>query len=114
MGSEMCIRDSPVTMWPSPGKITSFNVPGGSGIRVDTAVYSECIVSPHYDPMIAKLVAWAPSRMEAIQKMERALEMFVIEGIRTSIPLQRKIMRDTDFRAGQFNTQFMERYLKSN
>jgi len=106
--------EDPVTMWPSPGKITSFNVPGGSGIRVDTAVYSECIVSPHYDPMIAKLVAWAPSRMEAIQKMERALEMFVIEGIRTSIPLQRKIMRDTDFRAGQFNTQFMERYLKSN
>ena len=106
--------EDPETMWPSPGKITSFNVPGGSGIRVETAVYSECIVSPHYDPMIAKLVAWAPSRMEAIQRMERALEMFVIEGIRTSIPLQRKIMRDADFRAGQFNTKFMERYLKSN
>ena len=106
--------EDPETMWPSPGKITSFNVPGGSGIRVETAVYSECIVSPHYDPMIAKLVAWAPSRMEAIQRMERALEMFVIEGIKTSIPLQRKIMRDADFRAGQFNTKFMERYLKSN
>ena len=102
--------EDPETLTPSPGTITSFNVPGGNGIRIDTAAYSEYGVSPHYDSLIAKLVVHGPSRLEAIRKMERALEMFVIEGIKTSIPLHQKIMRDSDFLEGNIDTQFMERY----
>jgi acetyl-CoA carboxylase biotin carboxylase subunit len=100
------------TMMPSPGKITSFNVPGGIGVRVETAAYSEYVVSPYYDSLIAKLVVHADTRSAAIKKMERALETFIIEGIKTNIPLQQKIMRDPDFIAGNFSTKFMERYLK--
>jgi len=103
--------EDPETLTPSPGTITSFNVPGGNGIRIDTAAYSEYGVSPHYDSLIAKLVVHGPSRLEAIRKMERALEMFVIEGIKTSIPLHQKIMRDPDFLEGNIDTRFMERYL---
>ena len=102
--------EDPETLTPSPGTITSFNVPGGNGIRIDTAAYSEYGVSPHYDSLIAKLVVHGPSRLEAIRKMERALEMFVIEGIKTSIPLHQKIMRDADFLEGNIDTRFMERY----
>lgn len=102
--------EDPETLTPSPGTITSFNVPGGNGIRIDTAAYSEYGVSPHYDSLIAKLVVHGPSRLEAIRKMERALEMFVIEGIKTSIPLHQKIMRDSDFLEGNIDTRFMERY----
>jgi len=102
--------EDPFTHVPSPGKITSFNVPGGIGVRVDTAAHTECVISPHYDSLIAKLIAHANTRPEAIRKMERALEMFVIEGIKTTIPLHQKIMRDPDFAAGRFDTKFMERY----
>lgn len=102
--------EDPETLIPSPGTITSFNVPGGTGIRIDTAAYSEYRVSPHYDSLIAKLVVHGPSRLEAIRKMERALEMFVIEGIKTSIPLHQKIMRESDFLEGNIDTRFMERY----
>ncbi len=102
--------EDPETFIPSPGRITTFNVPGGSGVRVDTAVYSEFKVTPHYDSLIAKLVVHAPTRLEAVRKMERALEMFIIEGVRTSIPLHRKIMKEPDFLAGRLDTGFMERY----
>jgi len=102
--------EDPFTHVPSPGKITSFNVPGGIGVRVDTAAHTECTISPHYDSLIAKLIVHANSRSEAIRKMERSLEMFVIEGIKTTIPLHQRIMRDTDFAAGRFDTKFMERY----
>ncbi len=99
------------TLTPSPGKITSFNVPGGNGVRVETAAHSECIISPYYDSLIAKVVVHGNSRPEAIKKMERALETFVVEGIKTTIPLQQKIIRDPDFIAGTFSTRFLERFL---
>ena len=102
--------EDPFTHVPSPGKVTSFNVPGGIGVRVDTAAHTECTISPHYDSLIAKLIVHANSRSEAIRKMERALEMFVIEGVKTTIPLHQRIMRDIDFGAGRFDTKFMERY----
>jgi acetyl-CoA carboxylase biotin carboxylase subunit len=103
--------EDPATLVPSPGKITSFNVPGGIGVRVETAAYSECKVSPYYDSLIAKLVVHAASRPEAIKRMERALETFIIEGIKTTIPLHQKIMQDEDFLAGMFNTTFIGRFL---
>ena len=104
--------ENPFTMVPSPGKITSFNVPGGSGVRVETAAYTECTIPPYYDSLIAKLVVHDHTRFDAIRKMERALEMFIIEGIQTSIPLHQKIMRDRDFLEGKIDTHFMERYIK--
>ena len=102
--------EDPFTHVPSPGKVTSFNVPGGIGVRVETAAHTECAISPHYDSLIAKLIVHANSRSEAIRKMERSLEMFVIEGVKTTIPLHQRIMRDADFSAGRFDTKFMERY----
>jgi acetyl-CoA carboxylase biotin carboxylase subunit len=102
--------EDPFTHVPSPGKVTSFNVPGGIGVRVDTAAHTECTISPHYDSLIAKLIVHANSRSEAIRKMERSLEMFVIEGVKTTIPLHQRIMRDADFATGRFDTKFMERY----
>jgi acetyl-CoA carboxylase biotin carboxylase subunit len=104
--------EDPVSHVPSPGKISSFNVPGGLGVRVDTAAHAECVISPHYDSLIAKLIVHANTRPEAIHKMERALEMFVIEGIKTSVPLHQRIMRDPDFAAGKLDTKFMERFVE--
>jgi len=103
--------EHPERFTPSAGKITAFNTPGGTGIRVDTAAYAEGIIPPYYDSLIAKLVARGRDRSEAISRMSRALEMFVVEGIFTSIPLHRRIMADPDFRAGNFDTRFMERFL---
>jgi acetyl-CoA carboxylase biotin carboxylase subunit len=103
--------EDPFTLVPSPGKITSFNVPGGNGVRVETAAYSEYVVSPYYDSLLAKLIVHAHSRPEAITRMERALETFIIEGIKTTIPLLQRIIRDPDFHAGTFSTNFMQRYL---
>ena len=102
--------EDPETFRPSPGRITAFHVPGGAGVRVDTAVYSECQISPYYDSLIAKLVVHAPSRPEAVRRMERALEMFIVEGVQTSIPLHQRIMKEPDFLAGRLDTGFMERY----
>jgi acetyl-CoA carboxylase biotin carboxylase subunit len=104
--------EHPEKFTPSAGKITAFNVPGGNGIRVDTAQYAEGIVPPYYDSLIAKLIAHGKDREEAMQRMKRALDMFVVEGIHTSIPLHRRIFDDEEFRAGQFDTKFMERFFE--
>ena len=104
--------EHPERFTPSAGKITVFNMPGGTGIRVDTAAYAESVIPPYYDSLIAKLCARGRDRDEAISRMSRALEMFVVEGIYTSIPLHQRIMRDPDFRAGNFDTKFMERFLE--
>jgi acetyl-CoA carboxylase biotin carboxylase subunit len=93
---------------PSPGKITSFHSPGGHGIRIDTHVYSNYIIPPYYDSMIAKLITVAQTREEAISKMERALDEFVIEGIKTTIPFHQALMKNEDFRAGEYTTKFMD------
>ncbi len=103
--------EHPVKFTPSAGKITAFNVPGGNGVRVDTAQYSEGVVPPYYDSLIAKLIVHGVDREEAIAKMERALSQFVVQGIDTSIPLHQEIFADEDFRAGKFDTKFMERFL---
>jgi acetyl-CoA carboxylase biotin carboxylase subunit len=103
--------EHPVKFTPSAGKITAFNVPGGNGIRVDTAQYAEGVVPPYYDSLIAKLIVHGVDRAEAIAKMERALSQFVVQGIDTSIPLHQEIFADEDFRAGNFDTKFMERFL---
>ena len=101
--------ENPVTFAPSPGRITGLNLPGGNGIRVDTAVYQDCIIPPYYDSLVAKLIAWAPTREQAIARMRRALDMFVVEGIHTSIPLQQRILTHPDFVAGKYDTGFIER-----
>ena len=103
--------EHPEKFTPSAGKINAYNVPGGTGIRVDTALYAEGVVPPYYDSLIAKLIARGKDREEAISRMQRALEMFIVEGIHTTIPLHRRIMSDADFRAGNFDTKFMERFL---
>ena len=104
-------RRAPAKFTPSAGKITAFNVPGGNGVRVDTAQYAEGVVPPYYDSLIAKLIVHGVDREEAIAKMERALRQFVVQGIDTSIPLHQEIFADEDFRAGKFDTKFMERFL---
>ena len=103
--------EHPIKFTPSAGKITVFNLPGGNGVRVDTAQYAEGVVPPYYDSLIAKLIVHGKDREEAIAKMERALGMFVVEGIDTSIALHQEIFADADFRAGNFDTKFMERFL---
>lgn len=102
--------EDPVKFTPSPGKITGFNIPGGPGVRVDTAVYPGYTVPPYYDSMIAKLIVHARTRELAIARMQRALDMMVVEGIKTTIPLHKKIMADERFRKGDFSTKFMEEF----
>lgn len=105
--------EHPVTFAPCPGKITGLNLPGGIGVRVDTAVYTDGVIPPYYDSLVAKLVVHGKDRAEAIARMKRALDMFVVEGIYTSIPLQKKIMNDPDFAAGNMDTTFIVRKLAS-
>jgi acetyl-CoA carboxylase biotin carboxylase subunit len=104
--------EHPETFVPSPGKITGLNLPGGIGIRVDTAVYAEGIVPPYYDSLVAKLIAYGSDRQEAIARMQRALGMFVVEGIHTSIPLHQRILADPRFIAGELDTHFLNSYFK--
>jgi acetyl-CoA carboxylase biotin carboxylase subunit len=92
---------------PSPGRITTLHVPGGHGVRVDTHIYSGYVIPPHYDSMIAKLITVAQTREEAIATMERALSEFVVEGIKTTIPFHLQMLKDPNFIAGQFNTQYL-------
>src|SRR5438046_153178 len=103
--------EDPVTFSPSPGVIHAFSVPGGPGVPVDTFAHSGCTVSPYYDSMIAKIICHGRDRQEAIARMRRTLEMTVIEGIKTSIPLHLKILADPDFIAGRLSTGFMDRYM---
>ena len=103
--------EHPWKFTPSAGRITAFNVPGGNGVRVDTAQYAEGVVPPYYDSLIAKLIVHGRDRAEAIAKMERALSQFIVQGIETSIPLHQEIFQDPEFRAGRFDTGFMERFL---
>ena len=105
--------EHPQKFTPSAGKITAFNVPGGNGVRVDTAQYAEGVVPPYYDSLIAKLIVHGVDRAEAIAKMERALRQFIVQGIDTSISLHESIFADEDFRSGKFDTKFMERFLAS-
>ena len=102
--------EDPVTFTPSPGRIASFHPPGGLGVRVDTAAYQGYLIPPHYDSLIAKLIVWGRDREEAIGRGRRALDFFVIEGIKTTIPLHRRILDDPDFIAGRLSTHFMERF----
>ena len=95
---------------PSPGKISTLHFPGGHGVRMDTHVYGGYIIPPHYDSMIAKLITTAQTREEAINKMRRALDEFVIEGIKTTIPFHRKLMDHPDYISGNYNTKFMETF----
>ena len=104
--------EHPEKFTPSAGKITAFNVPGGNGVRVDTAQYSEGVVPPYYDSLIAKLITHGKDREEAMNRMQRALEMFVVQGILTTIPLHQRIFADPEFRAGEFDTKFMERFFE--
>lgn len=110
--------EDPRTFMPSPGKIEAFHIPGGPGIRIDSAAYAGYLVPPHYDSMIAKVIAYGKDRTEAIARMKRALEMFLIEGIKTNIPLHLQILEDEKFIKGELNTHFMEdffgRYEVSN
>jgi len=104
--------EHPEKFTPSAGKITAFNVPGGNGVRVDTAQYAEGVVPPYYDSLIAKVIAHGDNREEAMARMRRALEMFIVEGIHTTIPLHQRIFRDEEFQRGEFDTKFMERFFE--
>src|SRR6266478_5268235 len=99
--------ENPETFTPSPGRITGLNLPGDIGIRVDTSAYTDYVIPPYYDSLVAKLIAYGADRTEAIARMRRALEMFVVEGIYTTIPLHQKILRDPDFIAGKTDTKFL-------
>jgi len=104
--------EDPEKFTPSPGTITAFNPPGGLGVRVETAAYTQYVIPPYYDSMIAKLVVHAETRADAIMRMQRALNEFIIEGVKTTIPMHKKILDDPDFKAGAISTMFMERYNK--
>lgn len=101
--------EHPETFAPSPGRITGLNLPGGIGVRVDTAAYTDSVVPPYYDSLVAKLITYGSDRTEAIQRMRRALSMFVVEGIHTSIPLHERILQDQRFVHGKFDTRFLEK-----
>jgi acetyl-CoA carboxylase, biotin carboxylase subunit len=105
--------EHPEKFTPSAGKITAFHPPGGTGVRLDTAAYAEGTIPPYYDSLIAKLVVRGKDRNEACSRMARALEMFIVEGIYTTIPLHRRILADADFRAGKFDTGYIEHFLNA-
>jgi acetyl-CoA carboxylase biotin carboxylase subunit len=105
--------EDPTTFTPSPGRITGLNLPGGIGVRVDTAAYTDGIIPPYYDSLVAKLITYGKDRDEAIFRMRRALSMFVIEGIHTSVSLHDRILCDEDFVAGRFDTTFLTKMLRS-
>jgi len=103
--------EHPEKFTPSAGKIKTFHIPGGLGVRVDTAAYAEGIIPPYYDSLIAKLISFGKDRAEAIMRMQRALEMFIVEGIHTTIPLHRRILADPEVQAGDIDTKYVERLL---
>ncbi len=103
--------EDPESFAPSPGRITSYHPPGGPGVRVDAAVHTDCTISPYYDSMVAKLITHGNSRAEAISRMRRCLDVMVVQGIKTTIPLHQKVLRDPDFEKGRITTRFLERYV---
>src|SRR5688500_8824921 len=103
--------EDPETFAPSPGVIHTWSVPGGPGVRIDTFAHADCTVSPYYDSMIAKIIVHGRDRDEAIARMRRTLEMTVVEGIRTTLPLHLKIIAEADFQAGRLGTAFMDRFM---
>ena len=103
--------EDPISFIPSPGKIRAFHVPGGPGVRVDTAAHADCNVQPYYDSLIAKIIVHGRDRKEAIDRMRRCLHLTVIEGVKTTIPLHLRILDDPDFRAGNYSTRFLERFV---
>jgi acetyl-CoA carboxylase biotin carboxylase subunit len=105
--------EHPDKFTPSPGRLTGLNLPGGIGIRVDTAAYTDGVIPPYYDSLVAKLIAHGSTRHEAIARLERALEMFVVEGIYTTIPLHQRILKEPDFIAGRLDTHFLERFFSN-
>jgi len=104
--------EDPVTFAPHPGKIKEFHLPGGPGVRVDTAAYRDYVIPPHYDSLIAKLIVRGKDRAETLARARRALEQFVVEGVKTSIPLHRQIVANEKFIAGDFSTKFMDTFLR--
>ncbi|NWG13708.1 MAG: acetyl-CoA carboxylase biotin carboxylase subunit [Acidobacteria bacterium] len=102
--------ECPQTFLPCPGKITAFHPPTFMGVRLDTAAYTEWVISPFYDSLIAKVITYGTNRAEAIKRMERALEMMVVEGVKTTIPLQQRILSNDDFQEGRIHTHFLDRF----
>jgi acetyl-CoA carboxylase biotin carboxylase subunit len=96
---------------PTPGKITQLMIPGGPGVRVDSGVYPGYVIPPFYDSMVAKLIAWGTNRREAIERMKRALDEFIIEGIKTTIPFHKNVMRNKQFLSGQYTTDFVNKFM---
>ncbi len=109
----ICAED-PETFLPSPGKVNLYHSPGGIGIRVDSHLYSGYTVPPHYDSLVAKLISYGPDRDAAIRRMQNALEEMIVDGIKTNIPLQSRLMRDPGFRAGGTNIHYLEKLLKGS
>jgi len=106
--------EDPVSFKPSPGRIATFHTPGGLGVRIDTAAYQGYLIPPHYDSLIAKLIVHGADREEAIARGRRALDLFVVEGIKTTIPMHRRILDDADFIRGKLSTRFMERFAEAS
>jgi len=104
--------EDPETFRPSPGRMTTFHLPGGPGVRVDTHGYEDYVVPPHYDSLVAKVITHGANREEAAVRMLRALDFFVVEGIKTSIPLHKQILADPEFRAGRLTTRFLPEFLE--
>jgi len=102
--------EDPERFIPCPGTITFMSLPGGPGVRVDTAAYNGCVIPSHYDSLVAKLIVYGRDRAEAIARMKRALDEFIIEGIKTTIPFHKRVLNDPEFASGNFNTGFVERF----
>jgi acetyl-CoA carboxylase, biotin carboxylase subunit len=103
--------EDPVSFTPAPGRVTAFHAPGGLGVRVDSALYAGYFVPPFYDSMVAKLIVHAPTRLDAINRLRRALDEFVIVGIQTTIPLHQRIVDDAEFQAGDYTIHWLERFV---
>jgi acetyl-CoA carboxylase biotin carboxylase subunit len=103
--------EDPETFRPDPGRVVAYHAPGGLGVRVDSALYAGYLVPPYYDSMIAKLIVHAPTRPEAISRLGRALEEFAVIGIKTTLPLHRRIVEDPSFRAGDYDIHWLERFV---
>ena len=103
--------EDPTTFTPTPGRVTAYHAPGGLGVRVDSALYAGCVVPPYYDSMVAKLIVHAPTRVDAINRLRRALDEFAVVGIQTTIPLHQRIVNDPQFQAGDYTIHWLEEFV---